>query len=74
MGRNIILTSGLIFASIVALAKSKKSGLTVKMILASFSCGFVVIYYVNVGILKALLGRPMQWYMLNKKGNNINSY
>jgi len=69
--RNILLTSGLLIASIAALYKAKKSGLTFKMLASSFSYGLVVTYYVNVGIFKAIAKIPMQWYMLNKKGNKI---
>src|SRR3989338_3155214 len=71
MARNIILTSGLIVSSIVALAKANKSRLTLPMIASSFSYGIVVTYYVNVGIFKALSKTPMEWYMLNKQGNKI---
>ncbi len=67
--RNIILTSGLIVASIVALAKANKARLTLPMIASSFSYGLVVTYYVNVGIFKAFTKIPMKWYMLNKQGN-----
>ena len=69
--RNIILTSGLIIASIVALAKANKTKLTLPMIAASVSYGLVVTYYVNIGIFKALAKTPMEWYMLNKQGNKL---
>lgn len=69
MIRNIILTSGIIVASIVALSKAKKTRLSLRMIASSFSCGLVVTYYVNIGIFKALSKMPMEWYMLNKQGN-----
>ncbi|MBI2659468.1 glycosyltransferase [Candidatus Woesearchaeota archaeon] len=69
--RNIALTSGLLFASIIALAKANKSKLTLPMIASSFSHGIVVTYYVNVGIFKALVKAPMEWFMLNKHGNKI---
>jgi len=69
--RNIILTSGLILASIIALKKANKTQLTLPMIASSFSYGLVVTYYVNVGIFKALAKTPMEWYMLNKQGNKL---
>ncbi|MBI2657115.1 glycosyltransferase [Candidatus Woesearchaeota archaeon] len=71
LARNIALTSGLIIASTVALAKANKLKLTLPMIASSFSYGLVVTYYVNVGIFKALAKTPMEWYMLNKQGNKI---
>jgi len=69
--RNIVLTSGLLFASIIALIKANKSKLTLSMIASSFSYGLVVTYYVNIGIFKALAKTPMEWFMLNKHGNKI---
>ncbi len=69
--RNVALTSGLIFTSFVALAKANKLKLTLPMIASSFTFGLIVTYYVNVGIVKALAGIPMEWYMLKKQGNKI---
>ena len=71
LSRNILLTSGLIFASVVALKLAKKSRLALPMIASSFSYGLVVTYYVNVGIFKAFANIPMKWYMLRKHGNRI---
>jgi len=68
--RNIILTSGLILAGIVALSKANKGKLALPMLASAFSYGIVVTYYVNIGIFKALVKIPMEWYMLNKQGNN----
>ncbi|MEK6983232.1 MAG: glycosyltransferase [Nanoarchaeota archaeon] len=67
--RNVILTSGLIFASVIALIKANKVKLTIPMIASSFSYGLVVTYYVNIGIFKAFAKTPMEWHMLNKQGN-----
>ncbi|MBI2660988.1 glycosyltransferase [Candidatus Woesearchaeota archaeon] len=69
LGRNIILTSGLLFASVVALVKNRNSRGIPSMMASSFSYGLIVTYYVNMGIFKVMLNRPMRWYMLNKKGN-----
>ena len=71
LARNIILTSGLIITSIVALIKANKTKLSLRMIVSSFSYGLVVTYYVNKGIFKALAKIPMEWYMLNKQGNKL---
>jgi cellulose synthase/poly-beta-1,6-N-acetylglucosamine synthase-like glycosyltransferase len=64
--RNIILTAGLISASLVALFKAKEVRFFPRMLGAAFSVGFVITYYVNKGIFKALFNRPMQWYLLKK--------
>ena len=71
MGRNILLTSGLLVASIYALFKDTDVRRIDKMLLASFSYGFVVTYYVNVGMYKVFTGQHMQWHMLKKKGNEV---
>ena len=63
---NIILTSGLIVASIVSLYKVGKLRYLTKMILSSFSIGIVTTLYVNKGIFKSLFGEPMEWFLLNK--------
>ena len=71
IGVNILLTSGLIIASIIALVKSRKTSSVLKAITSSFSYGLVVTYYVNVGIIKAIVKRPMQWFMLDKNSNRM---
>jgi len=69
--RNILLTSGFIVTSVVALILNKRIKELPRMIASSLSIGLVVTYYVNVGILKAMFDRDMQWFMLNKNGNKI---
>src|SRR3989338_7115660 len=71
MGANILLPSGIIVASLVALSLSKNLRKALQMALASFSVGLMVTYYVNVGIIKVLFNQPMQWFMLSKEGNKI---
>ena len=71
--RNVILTSGLIVTSVMALTKANKIKLAFPMIASAFSYGLVVTYYVNVGIFKALAKVPMEWYMLKKHGNKISN-
>ena len=33
------------------------------------SVGLLLVFYVNEGIFKAILGGRMEWFMLNKLGN-----
>lgn len=73
LGRNIWLTSGLLIASFFSLYKAKKIRYALKMLLSSFSIGLVVTYYVNKGIFRSILKKPMQWYLLNKNSNYSNS-
>ncbi|MCX6707927.1 MAG: glycosyltransferase, partial [Candidatus Woesearchaeota archaeon] len=63
---NILLTSGLIIASMVSLYKVGKSRYLFKMLLSSFSIGIVTTLYVNKGIFKSIFGEPMEWFLLNK--------
>ncbi|MCK5140376.1 MAG: hypothetical protein KAQ85_11080 [Thermodesulfovibrionia bacterium] len=49
--------------------KTKNLRKLIVMVIASFSLGLVVTYYVNMGIFKVLFKRPMKWYMLSKEGN-----
>ncbi|MBI2142028.1 glycosyltransferase [Candidatus Woesearchaeota archaeon] len=69
--RNIAMTGGLIIASLIAVLKAKKANQIAKMLIASFSYGLIVAYHVNIGIYKALLNRPMKWYMLSKGSDQI---
>ena len=69
--RNILLTSGLIFASIIALVKTNRIKSLLSIIASSFSYGLIVTCYVNIGIFKALVKVPMRWYMLKKHGNEV---
>ncbi|MBI3051558.1 glycosyltransferase [Candidatus Woesearchaeota archaeon] len=72
-GRNTLLTSGLVIASVVACLISsvdlRRLSFIFKMLISSFSYGLIVAYHVNLGVFKALLGRPMKWYMLTKSGS-----
>jgi cellulose synthase/poly-beta-1,6-N-acetylglucosamine synthase-like glycosyltransferase len=71
VGRNVLLTSGLIIASIIAIKRNNNFRNLWRVIAASFSYGIIVILYVNLGILKVFLNKPMDWYMLNKSGNKV---
>jgi len=69
MGRNALLSSGIIFASVIAQVKSKNARSLPSMFASSFSYGLVVTYHVNIGLYKVLTGKPMPWFLLNKQGN-----
>jgi cellulose synthase/poly-beta-1,6-N-acetylglucosamine synthase-like glycosyltransferase len=64
--RNIAFTSGWLICSFVALYRAKKARLMLRMMLSSFSFGLVTVYYVNIGIIKAIANKPMNWYLLKK--------
>jgi len=73
LGRNILLTSGLVITAVIAQWKSGNIRSIPKIIGSFFSYGLVVVYYVNKGIYKAIFKKPMQWYMLSKNANNISA-
>ena len=64
--RNVLLTSGLLVANSIALYRARKIKLLPKVLLSSFSLGLVVTYFVNVGIVKAIINKPMKWFLLKK--------
>jgi hypothetical protein len=68
-GINILLTSGSMIISIVALWRTKRLRQWWKVITSALSVGLVMVYHVNEGIFKALMGGRMQWFMLTKIGN-----
>ncbi len=73
MGRNIAITSGLIVTTLIAMKRSHTLKQTIPMVASSFSYGIVMTYHVNKGIIKALLGRQMEWFMLTKASNEAYS-
>ena len=73
LGRNILLTSGLIITAVIAQCMSKNVRTIPKVIASFFSYGLVVVYYVNKGIFRAIFRKPMEWYMLNKNANRLAS-
>jgi cellulose synthase/poly-beta-1,6-N-acetylglucosamine synthase-like glycosyltransferase len=64
--RNVLLTSGLLFLSTVAIWRGGQVRLFPRMVLSAFTFGLVLIYFVLKGIVTALLGRPMEWYLIRK--------
>jgi cellulose synthase/poly-beta-1,6-N-acetylglucosamine synthase-like glycosyltransferase len=68
-GRNFLITSGALIISLVALWRTKRLNQWWRAITASLSVGLVLLYYVNEGIVKAILGGRMEWFMLKKLGN-----
>jgi len=73
MGRNVLLTSGILLASCFAMIKAKNVKKMFHMLISSFSYGIIVTYYVNMGIFKVLFNRPMRWYLLTKDGNKLHA-
>lgn len=71
LGRNLLLTSGFIVAAFMGLSKYGKlnSGMAFSILLSSLTVGIMISFYVTKGFIKAVLKMPMQWHMVQKKGN-----
>ncbi len=68
---NVLLTIGPLVASFLVLYHAKKLGNFFKMLVASFSFGIVTIYFVNLGVYRALTNKSMEWFLVSKKSNKI---
>ena len=68
---NFLLTCGMLVSSVCA---GFMTGFGIrsaqKLVIASLSLGFILLFFVGKGLAKALLGMPMHWFMLQKNGNN----
>jgi cellulose synthase/poly-beta-1,6-N-acetylglucosamine synthase-like glycosyltransferase len=66
-----LLTCGMLISSLCA---SFIVGTSVrnlwKLLLASLTMGVILLFFVGKGLLKALLGLPMHWFMVRKNGNS----
>lgn len=68
--RDFLLTAGMLVASLCAgLVTGFGRRSLIRLALASLTIGLVLLFYVGQGLVKALLGLPMQWFMLKKNGN-----
>ncbi len=67
--KNIAFTSGLLATFIVGMCLGGRWRSIPKLIVAMFSVGFVVTYYVNRGVWRALRRGKMQWFLVKKEGN-----
>jgi len=69
---NFLFTCGMLVsslcASFVAGARLRSLG---KLIVASLTLGIVLLFFVGKGLLKALFGLPMHWFMVRKNGNAL---
>ena len=65
-GRNVLLTSGLLVASVVAIFHDKDIRRLDKVIIASFSYGLVVMVWVNIGLYEVFSGKQLGWHVPKK--------
>lgn len=67
-----LLTCGMLISSLCASFIAGVSFRSLgKLILASLTLGVLLIFFVGKGLLKALLGLPMHWFMVRKNGNTL---
>ncbi len=65
----LLISSGFLAAMLAALKKEKSIRMGLSVFGASLTIGFLVSVNVFEGILRALSGRRMDWYMIRKLGN-----
>jgi cellulose synthase/poly-beta-1,6-N-acetylglucosamine synthase-like glycosyltransferase len=69
---NFLMTCGMLVSSMCAgFATGFGARSLGKLAAASFTIGFILLFFVGKGLVKALLGLPMHWFMLKKNGNEI---
>ena len=72
--RNTIITAGFLITGIYALKRAGYFNKAPQTILAAFSIGMIVVYHVNLGIIRVFLNKPLDWYALSKKNNKIENF
>jgi cellulose synthase/poly-beta-1,6-N-acetylglucosamine synthase-like glycosyltransferase len=70
-GWMFFVNSGFMAATAIALMKEKKLRMLYSVIGSSVTVGFVVSMGITMGLLNAIIGKKMDWYMIQKKGNQI---
>ena len=70
---SILFTIGPVFASVLVLLIKKKIRYVARLLVSIFSIGIVSMVYVNLGVIKALANKPMQWFLVSKNSNNLES-
>ena len=68
---NILLSSGILITSSIAFIESRNHKFIPHLITSALTYALVVAYYVSKGIIRAVLNKPMQWYLVSKQGNAI---
>ena len=68
---SVLLTIGPVFASVFVLLVKRKVRYIARLLVSIFSIGIVSLFYVNLGVLKALINKPMQWFLVSKNSNNL---
>jgi len=68
-GQIVLINSGFLAATFVALRKEQKTRMMLSVIGASLTYGIFVSISVFDGLMKALTKKKMQWYLIRKMGN-----
>ncbi|MFA5687941.1 MAG: glycosyltransferase [Kiritimatiellales bacterium] len=69
---NFLFASGMLVSSLCA---SFIAGASIRslwrLILASFTIGIVLLFFISKGLTCAVFGLPMQWFIVHKNGNSL---
>ena len=68
-GWTVAMNSGFIVATVIALFREKRLRMMLHVLLGAFTVGLYTAFGVTSGFLKAVTGRPIEWYMIRKAGN-----
>lgn len=71
-GGNALLSCGMLLSSLCA---SFVAGVSLRnvgrLLVASLSLGFILMFFVGKGLFRALFGLPMHWFLVRKNGNAV---
>lgn len=68
-GRNMLLISGFLFAGIAAMREEHCLRHVPKLFVSSLTAGIFTSFFIAKAFFKALLRKPMTWYLIQKEGN-----
>ncbi|MBN2155873.1 MAG: glycosyltransferase family 2 protein [Candidatus Lokiarchaeota archaeon] len=67
---NIVIISCLVVVWIILMILTKNTRSIFRVTLSMLTVGLVATYFIVSGIIKALFGKKMKWFMVKKKGND----
>ncbi len=67
---SVIITSSLVVVWIISLLLSQNSKSIFKVIISMFTIGLIIPFFIVTGIIKAVFGRKMDWFLVKKGGND----
>jgi len=66
---NFLISSGSFISNVMVLFAMGEKKLILRMILGTIFIGPIMLFYINKGIYQALFNKNMEWFILEKQGN-----